>query len=90
MKMYSFTPRGVCSQRIDIAIEGDTIQNVSFFGGCNGNLKAIGKLVAGKPIDEIAGILEGNTCGYRPTSCADQFARALRAIQAEEKQTAAN
>ena len=81
---YSFTPMGVCSQRILIAVDGDTIERVAFYGGCPGNLAAIGKLVAGKNIDEIADILEGNTCGYKPTSCADQLARALRAIKAEQ------
>ena len=83
---YSFTPRGVCSQLINITTDGDTIESVAFMGGCNGNLKAIGKLVAGRPIDEVAGILEGNTCGYKPTSCADQLARALRLIQKDSSQ----
>ena len=82
-KEYRFTPQGVCSQQIRIWIDGDNINNVAFYGGCNGNLKAIAKLVADKPIEEIASILEGNTCGYRNTSCADQFARALRQIQKE-------
>lgn len=84
MKEYSFTPYGVCSRRIFIAVEGDTIEKVAFFGGCDGNLKAIGKLVAGHKIDEIADILEGNTCGPKPTSCGDQLARALRIIQEQE------
>ena len=81
---YTFTPSGVCSQMIRIAVDGDTIERVDFMGGCPGNLKAIGKLVAGKPIDEIASVLEGNTCGYKLTSCADQLARALRLIQKEQ------
>ena len=46
-------------------------------GGCNGNLKAIAKLVEGKPAEEVIRILEGNTCGPRPTSCADQLAKAI-------------
>ena len=83
---YSFTPRGVCSQLINITTDGDTIESVAFMGGCNGNLKAIGKLVAGRPIDEVASILEGNTCGHKPTSCADQLARALRLIQKDSSQ----
>ena len=77
MKVYSFTPQGVCSQRIDIAIEGDTIQNVSFFGGCNGNLKAISKIVDGWTADDIADAFTGNTCGFKSTSCADQLATAV-------------
>lgn len=51
-------------------------------GGCNGNLKAIGKLVAGQPVDRVVEMLEGNTCGPRKTSCADQMTRALREAQA--------
>ena len=76
--MYSYRPRGVCSQLINFDVNDGIISNVEFFGGCNGNLKAIGKLVEGKPADEIADLLEGNTCGNRPTSCADQLSKALR------------
>lgn len=80
---YDFKPRGVCSRAIhlDLSDDGKTIENVSFEGGCNGNLKAIGKLVHGRPVDEVAQILDGNTCGPRPTSCADQLSHALRQAQ---------
>lgn len=76
---FDYTPRGVCSRaiHIDLADDGKTIEAVSFEGGCNGNLKAVSKLVAGHEVDEIVGILSGNTCGPRPTSCADQLSRAL-------------
>ena len=76
---FDYTPRGVCSRaiHIDLADDGKTIEQVSFEGGCNGNLKAVSKLVAGHPVDEIVGILAGNTCGPRKTSCADQLSRAL-------------
>lgn len=80
---YNYKPQGVCSQMISLDVEDGIINDVKFLGGCDGNLKAIGKLVAGKPADEIASLLEGNTCGYRSTSCADQLSRALRQIQAE-------
>jgi uncharacterized protein (TIGR03905 family) len=59
-------------------IEGDVISNISFLGGCNGNLKAISKLVDGWTVGKIEEILRGNTCGRRPTSCADQLAIAVR------------
>lgn len=78
---YTYTPRGVCSRQINVELDDDTIEHVDFVGGCNGNLKAIGKLVKGKSVDEVAQILEGNTCGPRPTSCADQMVKALRAAQ---------
>ena len=82
--MYSYRTSGVCAQQIDIDVEGGVLKEVVFHGGCNGNLKAIGKLVKGHDIGQIADILEGNTCGGRPTSCADQLSRALRLIQAEQ------
>ena len=78
---YSYNPQGVCSVKIDFDIEEGKIHNLKFVGGCNGNLKAIGKLVEGKDSKEIANILRGNTCGMRNTSCADQFAKALDEIE---------
>lgn len=80
-----FKPRGVCARMIHVELseDGQTIENVSFEGGCNGNLKAIGKLVAGRPVDRIVEMLEGNTCGPRKTSCADQMTRALREAQGQ-------
>lgn len=87
---YDFRPRGVCSRaiHIDLSDDGKTIENVSFEGGCNGNLKAIGRLVQGKSADEIADILAGNTCGPRPTSCADQLSKALKQAEAAAQQEA--
>lgn len=80
--MHQYRTKGVCSQAINIELDGDTIKHVSFIGGCDGNLKAIGRLVEGKSADEIAALLEGNTCGRRPTSCADQLSKALKSIRA--------
>lgn len=87
---YDFKPQGVCSRaiHIDLADDGKTIENVSFEGGCNGNLKAIGRLVQGKSADEIAEVLAGNTCGPRPTSCADQLSKALKQAEAAAQQEA--
>lgn len=78
-----FTPRGVCARNIHIALsdDGQTIEHVEFTSGCNGNLKAIAKLVAGQPVDQVVELLQGNTCGPRPTSCADQLTLGLRAAQ---------
>lgn len=75
---YTFSPRGVCSTKIDFDIEDNVVSNVKFTGGCNGNLKAIGLLVEGKDASEIADLLEGNDCNGRGTSCADQFSKALK------------
>lgn len=81
MQSTAYIPKGVCSKSIHIETEGDTIKDVQFEGGCEGNLKAIGKLVKGQKIDYIADLLEGNTCRGRSTSCADQLAQALRSIE---------
>ncbi len=78
MEHITFSPRGVCSMKIDFDIDDEEkLHNVAFVGGCNGNLKAIGRLVEGKDASEIADILRGNQCGQRGTSCADQFSKAI-------------
>ncbi len=76
---YEYKTKGTCSQLIRFDIDGDVISNISFVGGCNGNLKAISKLCDGMTVDYIEGKLLGNTCGPRPTSYADQFVKAVRA-----------
>lgn len=76
---YSYKTQMVCAQRIDFDLEGDVVKNVSFLGGCNGNLKAVSKLVDGMTVGKIEEILGGNTCNTKPTSCADQLAKAVRA-----------
>ena len=74
----SFKTKGVCAQMIHFTKNDDgTITNISFDGGCNGNLKAIAKLCDGMQADQIIKKLAGNTCGFKSTSCADQFAKAL-------------
>jgi len=84
---YTYKPKQVCSVQIDMDINDGVVTNVRFTGGCNGNLKAISKLVDGMTADEIEAKLLGNTCGPRPTSCADQLAKAVRAArEAELKQ----
>ncbi|MBR3124848.1 MAG: TIGR03905 family TSCPD domain-containing protein [Mogibacterium sp.] len=75
---YTYKTSGTCSTQIHFDINDDVITNVSFDGGCNGNLKAISKLVDGMKVEEIENKLLGNTCGFKPTSCADQLAKAVR------------
>ncbi len=75
---YSYKTKGTCSSAIHFEIDDEgKLTNVSFTGGCNGNLKAIGKLVEGKDARTVADILRGNTCGFKNTSCGDQLARAI-------------
>jgi uncharacterized protein (TIGR03905 family) len=83
MISLDFTPERVCPRNIHVEIsdDGKTIESVAFDGGCNGNTKAVAKLVAGKPVDEIVELLAGNQCRTRGTSCADQMTIALRQAQ---------
>lgn len=76
---YTYKPQGVCSQQISFDIDGDVITNISFIGGCNGNLKAVSKLCDGMTVSYINEKLAGNICGMRNTSCADQLAKAVKA-----------
>ena len=75
---YTYKTNGVCAVQINFDINGDKITNVEFIGGCNGNLKAISKLVDGMSVSEIENKLKGNTCNRKTTSCADQLAVAVR------------
>ncbi|MBO4214289.1 MAG: TIGR03905 family TSCPD domain-containing protein [Lachnospiraceae bacterium] len=82
MEHFTYKTENVCSRQIDFDVENGIIHNVSFLGGCNGNLKAISKLVEGMPADKVIEILRGNTCGDNTTSCADQLTKALEQINA--------
>lgn len=75
---YEYVTKNVCAQAISFDIDGNVVTNIQFVGGCNGNLKAIAKLVEGWTVEKIEEYLLGNTCGRRPTSCADQLAIAVR------------
>lgn len=77
MKRITYTPTGVCAREISFDLEDGRISGLRFAGGCNGNLKAIGRLVEGHDAREIADLLRGNDCKGRGTSCADQLAKAI-------------
>nr|WP_027871832.1 TIGR03905 family TSCPD domain-containing protein [[Eubacterium] cellulosolvens] len=77
MKHMQYRTRGTCSTQIEFDLDDDIIRNVTFTGGCNGNLKGISRLVEGRPAAEVAELLKGTTCGFKNTSCPDQLARAL-------------
>ena len=78
---YSYKTKGTCSREITFSVEDGKVKNVSFYGGCNGNLKGIGALVEGMDIDEVITRVEGITCGMKATSCPDQLAQALKAAK---------
>ena len=75
---YEYKTENVCSQVINFDINDNVITNIEFYGGCNGNLKAIAKLLEKATVEEIEEKLLGNTCSRRPTSCTDQLAIAVR------------
>lgn len=78
MDTFSYQTSGVCSRSIDITIDGDTIQNVTYHGGCSGNTQGVAKLVAGMKITDAIERLSGIRCGFKATSCPDQLAKALK------------
>ncbi len=79
--VYTYKTNGTCSRKIEIELDGDTIKDVRFEGGCNGNLKGLAALTAGMKVDEVIGKLSGIRCGLRRTSCPDQLALALKAYK---------
>ena len=73
-----YRPKGVCSQKINFDIVDNKVRNVSFVGGCNGNLQGISRLIEGMDVDEAISRIEGIRCGFKSTSCPDQLSRALK------------
>lgn len=82
---YTVKPERVCPSSLSFDLNGDVVTNVVFTDGCNGNLKAIAKLVDGMTVSQIEGFLKGNQCGKNTTSCADQLAIAVRQKYEESK-----
>lgn len=83
---YTYYTKNTCAKAITFHINGNIITDIQFLGGCNGNLKAIAKLVDGWTVEDIAKKLAGNTCGYKDTSCADQLAIAVREAYAAQSE----
>lgn len=79
---YQYKTKGTCSQLITFDLEDGKVKNVKFLGGCNGNLKGIGALVEGMPVDEVISKVDGIRCGMKQTSCPDQLAQALKEAKA--------
>ena len=75
---YTLYPKGVCSTQIALDVTDGKIHNLSYTGGCNGNLKALGAMCEGASAEEVIRRLSGITCGYKATSCSDQLARLLQ------------
>lgn len=82
---YVYNTRGTCSTKITLELDGDTVHNVKFTGGCNGNLQAIPRLVEGLTVEQLEAKVKGISCNGRGTSCADQLAIAARqALEASQ------
>ena len=82
---HEYKTQGTCSTKIVFDLENKNIvKNVAFTGGCNGNLKAVSKLVDGMKAEDVIKLLKGNTCGGKPTSCADQLTKALEEAVVKE------
>ena len=75
---YIYKTKGTCSTQIELDLDGDVVHNVKFTGGCNGNLKAIPKLVEGLTVAQVEEKIGGIKCGFKNTSCGDQLAKACR------------
>ena len=81
---YVYKTKGTCSSQISFNVQGHTITDIQYTGGCSGNLKAIPRLVDGWTAEEIAAKCRGITCGSKNTSCADQLAIAVLHAAAEQ------
>lgn len=82
---YTYKTKGTCSRAITFDLNDGIVSNVSFQGGCNGNLQGIAKLSEGKKAEDIINSVSGIRCGMKTTSCPDQFAKALAEALEEEK-----
>lgn len=82
---FDYRTENTCSQFISFDMEGNVVRNIEFFGGCDGNLKAIQTLVDGWTVEQIEAKLRGITCGEKSTSCNDQLSRAVRAAYDAQK-----
>ena len=81
---HKYKTHVTCSSEITFSLDGDIVSDIAFTGGCNGNLKAISKILDGQTVEFIVDKLSGNTCGFKNTSCADQLACAVKSAYDEE------
>ena len=81
----TYKTKGVCSREIYFEVEDNKVKNVQFVGGCSGNTQGVARLIDGMDIDEAISRIEGIQCGFRPTSCPDQLAKALKEYKANVK-----
>ena len=83
LKKFSFTPKGVCSSKMNIVIDNGIIKDIEIIGGCPGNTLGVSKLCIGRNVEDVIELLSGIDCRSRGTSCPDQLAKALEEILVE-------
>ena len=83
MKTITYTTHGTCARYIEVSGEGGAITDVNFYGGCNGNLQGIARLVKGMKYEDVIATLKGISCNGKPTSCPDQLCRAIEELMRE-------
>ena len=83
MKTITYKTIGTCSQVIEVSGENGTVADVRFYGGCNGTLQGISKLVKGMKYEDVIARLKGISCNGKPTSCPDQLCRAIEELMKE-------
>ncbi len=81
MATIIYNPEGVCCRQMEIEVEGDILKSVKFYGGCDGNLQGISRLVEGQSVERVISLLRGVDCRGKGTSCPDQLSRALSSIK---------
>ena len=77
---FNYHPKGVCARQMTFEVEDGIVKSLRVQGGCHGNLQGISKLVVGMKVEEVIARLEGIRCGFKPTSCPDQMAQALKTL----------
>lgn len=75
---FTYATKGTCSRGIEITVEDNVVTEVKFIGGCSGNTQGVAALATGMTVDQVISKLEGIKCGFKPTSCPDQLAVALK------------
>ena len=83
MGSHDLHAQGGATVKVNFDVTDGIVSDVSFVGGCNGNLKGISALVEGMTVDEVINRLQGIRCGFKQTSCPDQLASALKKFKQE-------
>lgn len=76
-----YQTQGTCASAIDIEVKDGIIESVKFIGGCSGNTQGVSALVKGMRTEDAISRLKGIKCGFKPTSCPDQLAKALESMK---------